>query len=97
MCEEMIAKCLLSHRLHVNPAFVKDVIMVGQSLQDTFYIDISKAKVSNFDGAVWARNGSHWLPLVNMVADKEWIHKDFIVSLHQRGKFIRISLIYFEH
>ncbi len=85
MSEEMIAKSLLSHRLKVNPAYVKDVILVGQSLQNAYYIDISKAKVTNFDGAVWARKGTHWLSLVNMVADKDWIHKDFIASVHERS------------
>lgn len=91
MCEEMIAKSLLAQRLKVNPAYVKDVILVGQSLQDTYYIDISKAKVTNFDGAVWARQGTHWLSLVNMIADKDWIHKEFLASVHERGILCDIS------
>jgi len=88
MSEEMIAKSLLAHRLKVNPAYIKDVILVGQSLQNEYYIDISKAKVTNYDGAVWARKGSHWLSLVSMIADKDWIHKDFIFSVHERSKNI---------
>ena len=90
MCEELIAKSLLAHRLKVNPAYIKDVILVGQSLQDTYYIDISKAKVTNYDGAVWARKGTHWLSLVNMIADKDWIHKEFVDSVHERGKITQI-------
>lgn len=92
MCEEMIAKSILAQRLNVNPAYVKDVILVGQSINDTYYVDISKAKVTNYDGAVWARKGTHWLSLVNMIADKDWIHKDFLASLHQRENLINEKL-----
>lgn len=92
MCEEMIAKSILAQRLNVNPAYIKDVIQVGQSFKNTYYIDISKAKVTNYDGAVWARKGTHWLSLVNMIADKDWIHKDFLALLHERGNLISEKL-----
>ncbi len=69
----------------MNPAYVKNVIFVGESLEDSYYIDISQAKVTDFDGAVWARKGTHWLSLVNMIADKDWIHKDFPNLINERG------------
>ena len=89
MCEEMMAKSVMAHRLKINPACVKNVIFIGQSLNDSYYIDISQAKVTDFDGAVWARKGTHWLSLVNMIADKDWIHKEFIQSVHERGNNLK--------
>lgn len=85
MCDEMLAKSILAQRLKVNPAYLKDVILFGQSISDSYFLDISRAKVTDFDGAVWARKYTHWLSVVNQVADKDWMHKDFLTLLKERG------------
>ncbi|CAF0941814.1 unnamed protein product [Brachionus calyciflorus] len=78
MCDEMIAKAILAHRLKINPAFIKNVLIMGQSFSDSFYVDLSYSRVTDFDGAVWAKTGTHWLDLINMIADKQWINKEFM-------------------
>ncbi|RNA34195.1 malate dehydrogenase 1B [Brachionus plicatilis] len=78
MCDEMTAKAVLAHRLRINPAYVSNVIVMGQNISDSFYLDLTYARVTDFDGAVWAKTGTHWLNLISMVADKQWINKDFM-------------------
>ena len=85
MCDEMLAKAILAHRLQVNPGYIKNVLLVGQSLDNSFFIDISQAKVTDYEGAVWAKTNTHWLSLVKMVADLDWIKKDFLSLLNERG------------
>ena len=83
----MLAKAVLAHRLRINPAYVKNVLVVGQSLKDSFYIDLTYGKITDYDGAVWAKTETHWLNLVNMLADKDWIRKEFMNLVQERGKW----------
>ena len=85
--DEMLAKAILAHRLRINPAYVKNVLVIGQSLKDSFYIDLTYGKITDYDGAVWAKTETHWLNLVNMLADKDWIRKEFMNLVHDRGKW----------
>ena len=85
MCDEMLIKAILAHRLRVNPGYIKNVLIFGQGVENSYFIDISKAKVTDYDGAVWAKTNTHWLSLVNMVADLDWIKKDFLNLLNERG------------
>jgi hypothetical protein len=87
MCEEMLVKAVLAHRLKINPAYVKNILIIGQSLKDSFYVDLSYGKVTDYDGAVWARTNTHSLNLVNMVADRDWIRKEFLALVQERGNF----------
>ena len=93
MCDEMIAKAILAHRLRINPAYVSNVILMGQNFSDSFYIDLTYARVNDFDGAVWAKTGTHWLNLISMVADKQWVNKDFVSLVVNRGNFFIGKLI----
>lgn len=86
MCDEMLAKSILAHRLRVNPGFIKNVFIIGQSVDNSFYIDLSKAQVTDYEGAVWAKTNTHWLDLVKMVADTDWIKRDFLTQIFERGK-----------
>lgn len=90
MCEEMLAKAVLAHRLRVNPGYIKNVLLVGQSLDNSYFIDVSNAKVTDYEGAVWAKTNTHWLSLVNMVADLDWLKKDYLNLLNERGNFKKI-------
>jgi hypothetical protein len=85
LCDEMQAKAILAQRLHVSPAYVKNVFVIGQSLHDSFYVDLMLGQVTDYDGAVWARTNTHWLNLVSMLADKDWIRKEYLNLVHQRG------------
>ena len=83
--DQMRAKAVLARRLKVSPGFIKNVFLIGQSVNDSFYIDLLHGQVTDYDGAVWARVNTHWLSLVSMVADKDWMRKDFLNQLHERG------------
>ena len=87
MCDVMLAKAVIANRLRVNQAYIKNVNFIGQSLKDSFFIDLSYGKITNYDGAVWAKSGTHWLSLLNMIADKDWVRKEFINAIKERGLF----------
>ena len=77
MGDEMVAKAILAHRLKVNPSYIKNVLLIGQNLGESFYIDLSHGQVTDYDGSIWAKKNTHWLNLVAMIADKEWMQKEF--------------------
>ena len=93
MCDEMLAKSILANRMHVNPAFLKNVHFYGQSIQDSYFLDLANSQVTDYDGAVWARKYTYWLSVVKMVADKEWMAKEFLTFLHERGNYLLFLLI----
>lgn len=84
--DELIAKSILAKRLRTTPHNIKDVVVIGQSLQENHYIDIAQATVTGYDGAIWARPPTHWRNLVDMVADLDWMQKEFPVLVHSRGR-----------
>ncbi len=94
MCDVMLAKAVIANRLRVNQAYIKNVNFIGQSLNDSFFIDLSYGKITNYDGAVWAKSGSHWLSLLNMIADKDWVRKEFIKSIKERGKYFLLFKLF---
>ena len=95
MYDLMLAKAVIAERLQLNQAFVKNVSIIGQNYEaestnantnaNMFFFDLTNGKVTGFDGAVWARTGTHWLNVVNMIADKEWITKEFLKLTKERG------------
>ncbi len=91
LCDEMKAKAVLAQRLKVSPAYIKNVFVIGQSVLDSFYIDLVYGEVTDYDGAVWAKVNTHWLNLVNMAADKDWIRKEYLSLLHSRGMFLKFN------
>jgi hypothetical protein len=90
-CDVMLAKAVLANRLRINQAFIKNVNLIGQSLDNAFFIDLSYGKVTDYDGAVWAKTGTHWLSLLNMIADKDWVRKEFVNAVQTRGIFISLK------
>jgi hypothetical protein len=85
LCDEMLVKSVLSSRLKVDPAHIKNVMLVGQGINASFYVDLTHGEVTDYDGAVWARTNSHWRNLVHLVADRDWIKRDFVNLVHERG------------
>lgn len=85
MCDEMVVRAILAARLKVDPAEIKNVPFLGQSVDASFYVDLCYGEVTNYDGAVWARTNSHWRNLVHLIADRDWIKRDLINLVHERG------------
>ena len=85
MYDELIAKSVLAKRLNISSSNIKDVVVIGQSIKDSNYIDIAQGRVTGYDGAIWARPPAHWRSLVEMIADTDWMQKDFPVEVHFRG------------
>lgn len=83
--DEMSVKAVLGARLNVDPAYIRNVMFVGQNLDASFYVDLAQGEVTNYDGAVWAKTNSYWRNLVHLVADRNWIKKEFIDLIHDRG------------
>ena len=85
MYNEMCAKAVLGARLTVNPGFIKNILIIGQNIRDSFYLDLTQGEVTNYDGAVWAKTNSHWRNLVHLVADRDWIKNELLNLINERG------------
>jgi hypothetical protein len=95
MYDELLIKAILAHKLRVNPAFIKNILLIGQSLLDSFYIDLSYGGVTAYDGAVWARTETHSLNVVSTIADKQWIRKEFLNIILNRGNRLKLKSLFF--
>jgi hypothetical protein len=84
---EMHLKSVLARRLNVNPANIRDVFVLGESLTSVYCVDLSHGQVTNYDGAVWAREYTYWRDLVKIIADRDWIKNEFINSIEKLGIF----------
>ncbi len=84
---ELIAKSILATRLQVSQFNINDVVFVGQNFTDANHIDIAQSVVTGYNGAIWARSQTHWLSVVDMIADTDWMKKEFQVLASQRGRF----------
>ncbi|XP_005110664.2 putative malate dehydrogenase 1B, partial [Aplysia californica] len=69
------AKSVVGERLNVNPAGVVDLLIWG-NVSGCHYIDVTKCRVHNYDGAVW---GPYWYSVdaVEMIHENKWILKEF--------------------
>ena len=65
------AKSVIAGRLNVNSADVVDVVVWGNP-NGQHYLDVLRARVHRYDGAVWGPP-SFSLPVVEMVADDKWL------------------------
>ncbi|NXI42928.1 MDHC protein, partial [Galbula dea] len=73
---ESTAKAMLSRKLNMNVAGVKDVIVWG-NITGCNYIDLSHAKLYGYDCAIWSP-ADFPCPLLNMIYDSEWIQSEFL-------------------
>ncbi|XP_011604432.2 putative malate dehydrogenase 1B [Takifugu rubripes] len=69
------ARAIVAKKLNVRPADVRDVIVWG-NISGSFYVDLQKTKVFNYDGPV---KGPEFfsLPAQNIINDRTWIETDF--------------------
>lgn len=89
MYDELIVKSIIAKRLHLSSANIKDVVLIGQSIKESHYIDIAQGRVTGYDGAIWARPPTHWRNLVEMLADVDWMQKEFPLEVVLRGEFAK--------
>lgn len=92
--DEMSVKAVLGARLNVDPGYIRNVMLVGQNLDASFYVDLTYGEVTNYDGAVWAKTNSYWRNLVHLVADRNWIKQDFINLVNEKGINLRDSSLF---
>ncbi|XP_061654863.1 putative malate dehydrogenase 1B isoform X1 [Phyllopteryx taeniolatus] len=77
------ARAAIANKLKVRTSEVTDVIVWGD-VGDSFYIDLQRAKVFNYNGPI---KGPPFFsqPVLEIVYDREWLESDFqdIVRCHQ--------------
>ena len=83
---ERRAKALIASRLQVNSACVTDLVVWGNP-PGTKYIDVKRAKVHKYEGAIV---GPDWfsLPVPEMVHDDKWLETEFLDKLSGKTKYI---------
>ncbi|NXH17008.1 MDHC protein, partial [Bucco capensis] len=73
---ESAAKAMVSRKLNMNVAGVKNVIVWG-NITGCNYIDLSHAKLYGYDCAIWGP-ADFPRPLLSMIYDSEWIQSEFL-------------------
>ncbi|KAK2856833.1 hypothetical protein Q5P01_005568 [Channa striata] len=69
------ARAILANKLKVKPSDIKDVIVWG-NISGSFYIDLQRAKVFNYNGAI--RGPSFFSQSVLQIFhDRKWLETDF--------------------
>ncbi|XP_064606859.1 putative malate dehydrogenase 1B isoform X2 [Liolophura sinensis] len=84
------AKAIVSNQLKVNSDDVVDVIVWGNSY-DAHYVDLSNARVHNYDGAVWGPP-SFSRPVLEMLHDDKWVGEEFPSLVKQRKAEVQEKL-----
>ncbi|XP_037021811.2 putative malate dehydrogenase 1B [Artibeus jamaicensis] len=75
------AKAALARKLRTTPSCIKDVIVWG-NISGCGYIDLRKAKVHNYDSAVWGP--PHFArPVLSLIFDSEWVNREFVATLNE--------------
>ncbi|KAK2880335.1 putative malate dehydrogenase 1B isoform X2 [Channa argus] len=69
------ARAILANKLRVNASDIKDVIVWG-NISGSFYIDLQRAKVFNYNGAI---KGPSFFSqsVLQIFHDKKWLETDF--------------------
>ncbi|NXP20588.1 MDHC3 dehydrogenase, partial [Scytalopus superciliaris] len=73
---ESAAKAMLARKLNTSITGVKDVIVWG-NITGSNYIDLSHAKLYEYDSALWGP-ANFQRPLLNMIYDRDWIQSEFL-------------------
>ncbi|TRZ00507.1 hypothetical protein DNTS_007302 [Danionella cerebrum] len=78
---ECEARTLLARKLSVKTAEVTNVTVWG-NISGCFHVDLQKAKVCSYDGAICGPAGFS-LHVVEMIYDWKWLRTDFLSLLHK--------------
>nr|XP_021520481.1 putative malate dehydrogenase 1B [Meriones unguiculatus] len=73
------AKAILARKMKTSPSSIKDVIIWG-NITGNNYVDLRKAKVYNYESAIWGPPG-YYHSVLNLIFDSEWVTKEFGVTL----------------
>ncbi|XP_023126318.2 putative malate dehydrogenase 1B isoform X2 [Amphiprion ocellaris] len=69
------ARAIIAKKLKVRPSDVTDVIVWG-NISGDFYVDLQRAKVFNYDGAIKGP-AFYSQPVLKICPDRKWLEKDF--------------------
>ncbi|KAK6483213.1 putative malate dehydrogenase 1B [Huso huso] len=87
---ENIARSQLAKKLNVTTSEVKCVLMWG-NIGGSIYIDLQRAKVYNYDGAVCGP--PHFSqPVLEMVYDTKWLETEFLTTVNKHQRTVRKKL-----
>ena len=75
-------KAVIADRLNVNSAGVADVLVWG-NINGEHYIDVSRARVHGYDGAIWGPP-SYSRSVVEMVHDNKWLETELLEVVAKR-------------
>ncbi|GCB67603.1 hypothetical protein scyTo_0008088 [Scyliorhinus torazame] len=83
-------KALLAQRLNVNAQDVKDVIIWGNIVR-SIYIDLHKARVSQFESAIWGPP-EFSRPVLEMLQDKSWTEERMMEEVRSHRPKIQAAV-----
>ncbi|XP_042301402.1 putative malate dehydrogenase 1B isoform X2 [Sceloporus undulatus] len=79
MLLECEAKAMLSRKLQMHPAGIKNLIVWG-NVSGCSFIDLTKTELYRYDSAIWGPP-SFFRPLLDVLFDREWMRTEFVASL----------------
>ncbi|XP_046381938.2 putative malate dehydrogenase 1B isoform X2 [Haliotis rufescens] len=87
---ENYAKSVVGDRLSVNPSGVVDLIVWG-NINSKHYIDVTKARVHGYDGAIWGPP-SYSVSAQEMIHNDKWIEKEYVELVEARRSTVEAAL-----
>ncbi|XP_030634926.1 putative malate dehydrogenase 1B [Chanos chanos] len=79
---ECEARTLIAQKLCVKTTDVADVIVWG-NISGSFHIDLQRATVFRYEGAIWGPAGFSQ-PVLHMLYDRKWLDSDFLNLISSR-------------
>ncbi|XP_040609388.1 putative malate dehydrogenase 1B isoform X2 [Mesocricetus auratus] len=73
------AKARVARKMKTTSSSIKDVIIWG-NISGNNYVDLRKAKVYNYDSAIWGPPG-YYHSVLSSIFDSEWVKKEFVMIL----------------
>ncbi|CAH6791704.1 Mdh1b [Phodopus roborovskii] len=73
------AKATVARKMKTTSSSIKDVIIWG-NISGNNYVDLRKAKVYNYESAIWGPPG-YYHSVLSLIFDSQWIKKDFVRTL----------------
>ncbi|XP_036418720.1 LOW QUALITY PROTEIN: putative malate dehydrogenase 1B [Colossoma macropomum] len=87
---ECEARAQLAEKLSVKTSDITDVIIWG-NISGTSHIDLQRAKVLRYKGAIWGPTGFSQ-QVLEMVYDKKWLANDFLSLVGSRRSSISLKM-----
>ncbi|XP_066543423.1 putative malate dehydrogenase 1B isoform X2 [Amia ocellicauda] len=84
------ARSELAKKLNVNSAELKDLIVWG-NISGSFYIDLQRAKVFRYDGAIWGPP-EFSQSVLDVIYDSTWLETDFLPSVSSHHQTVKAKI-----